>query len=215
MKREDRIRAYQVKQKDRPRLINLSDLAKEEREAKKWSSARRFIKLNSPDAIETITQATKLFQENRGLELSEISRTDEIPSMPHDKWFKYLKLLEESELYSYLKRNLHGENNIAVLVCEEGLLIAYGIAERREAGSFIKIIDVDRYSSRSADFKEAVEISGQNFEVGVGHVLALALIGACPKPIRVQATDSSSKYIFYSLGFLRDDKMGGDDMTME
>ena len=215
MKREDRIRAYQVKHKDRPRFINISDLAKEEREAIKWSSARRFIKLNSPDAIEIITQATKLFQKKYGLEVTVTSSAHDDPEIPQNARFGYGWSYDNLKLHEYLKENRKGGQYTIALVCEEDLLIAYGIAERREAMSIILIIDVEKFSRRSADFKEAVEISGENFEVGVGHVLALALIRACPKPIKVDADNSESQYIFYSLGFHYDDEAVSDYMTME
>ena len=94
------------------------------------------------------------------------------------------------------------------LVWEEDVLVGYGIALSRSDACEIEIIDVDLYSRRQVGFGDEFQLSGQEFQVGVGHIVVCALLRRCPRPIRVDATNSSSRYIFKSLGFVHDAQSG-------
>lgn len=172
------------------------------------SSERRFDALDSREAVESITRATNLFWEARGFEVKATFSAEDIPDMPPDACFKYTRQYGEGSLYACSQRIRNGEKIKMALVCEEGLLIGYRIAVIKDPESEIEIIDVDYYSRREANLKETVLCDGQNFDVGVGHVVTLALMQACPRPIIVDATTTHSRYVFKSLGFVQDAKSG-------
>jgi hypothetical protein len=177
-------------------------------EEEERSSERRFDVLNSREAVETITRAANSFREARGFEVTVTYSAENIPDMPRDACFKYTRQWGEGSLPACSQRINNGEKVTMALVCEEGLLIGYGIAVTRCAESEIEIIDVDYYSRREADLKETVQFGGQSFAVGVGHVVVLALMQACPRPVKVDATTPHSSYVFKSLGFVHDDRSG-------
>ena len=77
----------------------------------------------------------------------------------------------------------------------------------RKSGIEIMTIDVESASRRSADVKSTITITDETFEIGIGHVLVLALIDACRASVlRTNATNPQSRYIFKSLGFTSADE---------
>jgi len=172
------------------------------------SSERRFDVLESHEAVETIMRVANSFREDRGFEVTVTCSAEDIPDIPRDACFKYTRQCEEGSLPDCTQRIRNGEKVTMALVCEEGSLIGYGIAVTRDAETEIEIIDVDYYSRREADLKKTVQFGGQSFDVGVGHVVVLALMKACPRPFKVDATTPHSRYVFKSLGFLHDDRSG-------
>lgn len=99
-------------------------------------------------------------------------------------------------------RHAEGAEPIIVTVTEGNRIIAYGYGFRQvDSPNSISVIDVDLSSRRSSGLQLQVAVGGQDFGVGVGHVLADALITALPVPIEVDATNATSRYIFKSFGF--------------
>jgi len=175
-------------------------------EEEERSSEHRFDALGSPEAVESVTRATKLFRAAHGFDVKVTCSAQEIPDIPRDVCFKYTQPWGEGSLPACSQRIRDGEKITMAQIYEQGLLIGYGIAVTREADSEIEIIDVDYYSRREADLKETLQFAGQSFEVGVGHVVLIALMQACPRPVEVDATTPQSRYIFKSLGFVHDTK---------
>jgi hypothetical protein len=204
MNREQRKRAIQEKNENIRKPVNTFTEAaiRQAFEEKKRSSECRFDVLNSREAVETITRTANSFREARGFWVTVTCSAEDIPDMPQDACFKYTREWGEGSLPDCSQRIRYGEKITMALVCEDGLLIGYGIAVTRDAESEIEIIDVDCYSRRKADLKETVQFGGQSFAVGVGHVLVLALMQACPRPVKVDATTPHSRYVFKSLGFV-------------
>lgn len=191
-----------------PELLTLSEEdLRDALEFMERSSESRLENALSPDLIANFITATRSFRAENGLTVVLTSSAEEIPRIPDDVCFKYSRPHSEGDLPVCTQRIKNGEKIAISLVFEEGLLIGYGIAAIRGADTEIEIIDVDCYSRREADLKKTVELDGQLFHVGVGHVIVDTLLQTCPKPVKVNATSSHSRYIFKSLGF-RDAGLG-------
>jgi len=180
----------------------IRDAFKEEQQ----TSESRFDNIVSPQAIQSIFRATQKFQSREKLQVNVIKRSTEIPKIPHDSNFKYSHPYGNGSLQKCSMRMEKGENIIIALVKEENFLIGYGIASSENGKCKIEIIDVDYYSRRETGLSYKVKISGQSFQVGIGHIVVIALLQKCPRPIRVDATHDSSRYIFKSIGFVHDDR---------
>lgn len=168
------------------------------------SSEHRFESLATPEAVSAIVAATKEFLVQSGLRVMATRKAEEIPMVSGQAEFKYSA--HGSGSLAFQKVRIRGGEDVTVsLVWEEELLIGYGIAAAKKGKCEIEIIDVDCYSRRGAGLAGQVEISGQNFSIGVGHIVTLAMLEACASPFFVDATRSSSRYIFKSLGFVQDD----------
>ena len=121
-----------------------------------------------------------------------------LPELTTDTQFKY------GQEYVEAAAKIPGSRTLRVAtVREAGRLIAYGIAHQRKAGNSIDIIDVDRDSTRSAGIFTLVQCGTVALTVGLGHVIVDALLRASPRPVAVDATNPSSRYIFKSLGFIK------------
>ena len=175
-------------------------------EKKERSSENRFELLASSAAVQSFFKATKEFESRRGLEVNVTKRSEEIPDLPENARFKYSQLGDCNRLQSCSFRIKEGEEITVALVREEGLLIGYGIAVSMNAQCKIEIVDVDQYSRREAGLEDTFQLDNQSFHVGVGHVVVNALLEVCHRPIHVDATNSRSRYIFKSLGFVHDDR---------
>ncbi|MBI4825298.1 MAG: hypothetical protein HY807_02610 [Nitrospirae bacterium] len=176
-------------------------------EEKERSSEHRFDLLASPVAVQTVFKATQDFKSRRSLEVTATKRPEEIPDIPQGTRFQFSRLCGHyGSLKASSNRIKNREDLIVVLVWEEGLLVGYGIAASKNDECEIEIVDVDYYSRRKADLVDTLQLSDQSFQVGVGHVVVNALIKECPRPIHVDATNSSARYIFKSLGFVNEDK---------
>jgi hypothetical protein len=175
-------------------------------EEEERSSEHRFDLLASPAVVQTFSKATRDFKSRRGLEVTVTKRPEEIPDIPRITCFKYSRPGDGASLKACSDRIKHGEDLTVVFVWEEGLLVGYGIAASKNDECEIEIIDVDYYSRRQAGLADTLRLSDQSFQVGVGHVVVYALLNECPRPIHVDATNSSSRYIFKSLGFAHNDK---------
>ena len=176
-------------------------------EQQEHSSECRFELLVSPDTVRSVAQATHAFACKRGLQVTVVKRTEEIPQVSRQTRFKYSYHWDGGggSLSACERRIVDGEDVTVVLVREDDLLIGYGIAGASDRGCKVEIIDVDYCSRREYGLADDLKLSGQHFQIGVGHVIVRALMETCPRPMHVDATNSSSRYIFKSLGFIHDE----------
>jgi hypothetical protein len=198
MKRDLRKRAAT----DRPGEIKWEVISFAELSSGEGCSEDRFERLGSPDAVQLVIAATLRFREKEGLLVTLAKKPSDIPEC-HDAWFKYSPRGGGS-LRACSGRLASGEELVVVLVWEEGEVIGYGIAATKRRWSEVEIIDVDRFSRREAGLAGEVSIGTETFQIGVGHVVVKALSDNCRHPVRVDATHSSSRYVFKSLGFRHD-----------
>jgi hypothetical protein len=168
------------------------------------SSESRFARVVSHDAVLAITNAVRLFVQENEIQAIAIRNPANIPEIPRGSCFKYSDCGEDGELQDCGPRMERGVNLVIALVYEEGMLIGYGIAVKENEVCEIEIIDVDYYSRRECGLFGVLDISGESFQVGVGHVVVQTLLQECPLPIRVDATNGSSRYIFNAFGFRTD-----------
>jgi len=175
-------------------------------EEEEHSSENRFDLIASPDVVQTFSKATIEFQSKHRLKVMVTKLAKEIPDIPQNARFKYSHAGGRGTLSACSSKIEDGEDLTIASVWENDLLIGYGIATIDNGECEIKIIDVDSFSRRSAGLAEMLHISEQSFQIGVGHVVVNSLLGKCSRPIHVDATHSSSRYIFKSLGFIHDSK---------
>ena len=172
------------------------------------SSEMRFDELVSPQAIQSVYQSTQEFQSKENLQVSMTKQSTELPKIPLDFCFKYSHPWDSGSLQACSRRTDNGEDLTVSFVYEEDMLIGYAIAAMKNEECVIEIIDVDLYSRRVAGLAYILQISGQSFQIGVGHLVVYALLQELPRPIHVDSTYSNARYIFKSLGFVHDDLLG-------
>jgi len=161
---------------------------------------------NVNSLISRVFMAAQDLITHKNLEIKIAKRVDEIPYISNETEFKYSYTGDDGCLVECKQRIVEGEDICVALVCEDSLIIGYGIAVTKNKKCKVEIVDVDRYSRRESGLFEIFQFSGQNFQVGVGHVLVKALMDNCQRPIYANATNSSSRYIFKSLGFIHNDR---------
>lgn len=169
----------------------------------KHSSEYRFDAIASSNAVLAITNATQDFELEQDLKVTIAKRAEEIPSISQCTAFKYSPD-DYGSLGACTSRIQNGEDLTVALVWEDDLLIGYGIAVSKNGETEIEIIDVDTYSRRSAGLVKTIQLSGESFQIGVGHVIVNALLKFCFRPIKVDINNQSSEYIFKSFGFVYD-----------
>jgi hypothetical protein len=163
--------------------------------------------LSSEDRLEEISTDTwspDLFRDAArellslgGLKVRLCDQREQMPARTLTTSFKY------NDYDNCLDRIAQGERLLVAVVLEGKELIAYGFAIWRQPVPDIDIIDVDLYSRRSVGLSNRVFINHQEFSVGVGHIVVDALATGIHTTIKVDATTSSSRFIFKSLGFVR------------
>jgi hypothetical protein len=164
------------------------------------TSEQRLLRLpgDSWSPSDFVLQIAQLHEQLK-LTVSSLTHPASLPALSPDTWFKYSGF-DGGSYEAAGEQMAAADTQVRVaVVTREGRIVAYGIARTDLDASEIEIIDVDRDSRRSAGIHKVFEIDGEQFSVGLGHVIAYALIDALPRPIRVDAT--TSQYIFQSLGF--------------
>lgn len=142
-------------------------------------------------------QAAERFRQERGLTVALIRRGDDLPPM-RDRAFKY-------PVYGEIPEEWDDGNDVVVaVVLARNRLVGYATAVPGE----IKIVDVHREFLRSSGVQLPIEVAGQSFAVGIGHVLVSKLIGSLDPPLTVDATTPPSRFIFKSLGFRHRESTG-------
>ncbi len=170
------------------------------RQAERDRSEQRFERLADTVAVESVLRATRDFQKENGLRVTFVTDPEDIPADLKGKRFKYTQAWGGA-LARCRIRLIDGESVEVVLVRRDGTMIGYGVASRTSESTEIEIIDVDYSSRRRPGLAKDFKIGDKGFQVGVGHVVAAALIERCACPIRVDATTGASRYVFKSLGF--------------
>lgn len=170
------------------------------------TSENRFEALASPELIRIFNDGTRRFQSQHSLSVQVTKKANEIPNVSPKAIFKYSHHGSERGLEVCSDRITAGEDLVIALVWKGEILIGYGIAIIRENECEILIIDVDDKFKRKTGLTEKINFAGEIFQLGVGHVIVKSLIEKCPRPITVDSTTDSSRYIFKSLGFVAENE---------
>lgn len=152
------------------------------------------------ELLNQIAEATRSFAADKGLDARVSSNPESIPRLSDETCFKYSRGVGGT-LGDCRERIAAGEDLTIASVREDDMVIAYGIAIRKESVTEVEILDVDLYSRRSSGLSVTHQFSGEEFHIGVGHVALMALLEVCERPLTVDATHSSSRYVFKCFGF--------------
>lgn len=193
---EQRRDAIQRKPKGSPRILSGDDHLKLAKPANATSEQRLEALLAGSWSPQLFLNALRDFLPSERFSVSLVGSGGTLPELHPDGSFKYLPSYPEAR-----SRIEAGEEVRVSVVQEEGWVIGFGIADKDDGTWQIGQISVDRSSSRSAGLQRTLSVAGEEFTVGVGHVIVETLIAAVPRPIIVDATNSPSRYIFKSLGF--------------
>lgn len=150
--------------------------------------------------LDVIAEAAERFASDKGLSVSIFSNPEDVPRLSDETCFKYSRGVGGT-LGDCRERIAAGEDLTIASVREDDMVIAYGIAIRKESVTEVEILDVDLYSRRSSGLSVTHQFSGEEFHIGVGHVALKALLEVCERPLTVDATQSSSRYVFKCFGF--------------
>ncbi len=162
-------------------------------------SEHKFERLsNSQQAVSLIIETTRQFQTEKGLTVEIINGGASSKPLTR-RYFTY------HAFESAVERINLGEAVTLIAVENMESIIGYAIVSKDGDESNIDIIDVDDRFKRSKDFAKSLQVDELNFSVGVGQLLVLAALSHCPAPFRVDATHSTSRYVFKSLGFRADE----------
>ncbi|MHB0958768.1 MAG: hypothetical protein ACYC0X_15515 [Pirellulaceae bacterium] len=164
------------------------------------SSETRLECLVTLELLNQIAAATRSFAADKGLDVRVSRNLKDIPRLSEETCFKYSHGVGGT-LGHCRERIAAGEHLTIASVREDDMVIAYGIATRKEDVTEVDILDVDLYSRRSSGLSVTHHFSGEEFQIGVGHVALMALLEVCERPLTVDATHSSSRYIFKCFGF--------------
>jgi hypothetical protein len=206
MRQDDRRRKYEIaNQASSPEPSSIDIYI--ESLMKNPSSEHRIENIASGE-VSNFHAETSTFESEKNLKVVLVNMCDEIPKISEQTDFKYSVDGLSNILSESVSAMKGGEKLIIALVKEEELIIGYGTARLEDNGSEIEIIDVDTYSRRKNGLVHPIQVSGKEFQIGIGHVIVKKLIDECIKPIKVDATNSQSRYIFKSLGFVHDDETG-------
>ncbi len=88
------------------------------------------------------------------------------------------------------------------VVTEASQVIGFGIASHGPSESVFEFLQVEKFSLRRCGLRLEIAIEGGTFSVGIGHLIVARLADVVMKPIRVNAENPESEYIFRSLGFV-------------
>jgi len=170
-------------------------------ESRQKTSEARLSKILDPKkAAEVFAKEAAVFARDYGLETVIATSKNSIPDFDDDVCFQYINAVED-----YGSRLDDGDDAVAVFIKEEDRVIAFGTANKEDHETEIDVIEVEINSTRRAGLSKKIEIENLSFEIGVGHLVVLRLLESCRTPIRTDATNEESRYIFKSLGFVHDE----------
>lgn len=148
----------------------------------------------SPDVFEA---GIKELQRRASLSGTVLRAGEALPNLTPETEFKYRGSYLECE-----ERARDGEELLVAVVAEGVHVIGFGIARLEPAAATtVETIDVDESSSRFAGLEVALSIGGEEFTVGVAHLVVLLFLDQIEGTMEVDATNESSRYVFKSLGF--------------
>jgi hypothetical protein len=150
-------------------------------------------------AVRTVIAAAREFGTSCGAEVIVLTAGDDVAPLKAGAGFRYA-----DQYQPFVDALRQGEEVTVVTMTRNGNVIAYGFGELpTKDGVEIMTIDVEAASRRSADVKTSIQINDETFEIGIGHVLALALIDSIQASVvLVNATTAQARYIFKALGFV-------------
>lgn len=193
---EERRRETGTAKSGSPRCITFADLASLPRRV---TSEQRLERL-PPESRNVQLFRDKLLelQQVANLETRLVSSADQLPDLGSDTIHKY------GDCYVDCRDRLTaGENLLISVIIEGSRVIGFAIAALTGDGSAtIEIVDVDRSSGRSSELETELKVQNERFTVGVAHVLIDLIVSEIHGTLLVDATTSSSRYIFKSLGFV-------------
>jgi hypothetical protein len=142
-------------------------------------------------------KATEL-QDNAKLEVRVVDDASQLPELGSEREFRY----DYCSYAACLKRQQAGEKLFVPLALKDGQVVGYAITALIPDGSGeIEILEVAESSRRESGLKVDLIVQNETFSVGVAHVLVVELLRTFHGEVRVDATNSPSRYVFKSLGF--------------
>lgn len=161
------------------------------------SSEERLLALSPASwTAEAFSAAAAQLEAGANIEVSILTGNDNIPPLELEMQYKYW-----GEYAAISDRAGSGEEISIAIARDERHIIGFGIASRINSGHKFEILDVVAWSRRSDGLKQSLNIQGEEFSVGVGHVIVARLVGGLSRPVVVDAANDESRYIFRSLGF--------------
>jgi hypothetical protein len=143
-------------------------------------------------------KATEL-QQSANLEVRVVSDASQLPRLDPEIGFSYAYC----SYAGCLARQQAGWRFLVPLALKEGQVVGYAItALEADDSAEIEILDVAESSRRGTGLKMDLIVQDETFSVGVAHVLVAALLRTFLGELSVDATNSPSRYVFKSLGFV-------------
>lgn len=154
-------------------------------------------------AVKAVVQAAKEFSTELGVLVRVPTAEDGIGALNPESEFRY-----SDQFQPFTEALGNGEKVTIATVVQTSEIIAFGFGEVPSKNIVeIMTIDVATASRRSAGVKSSIKINGESFEIGIAHVLVLALIESIDAEIiHTNATTAPARYIFKSLGFVSTDE---------
>lgn len=167
------------------------------------SSEERLEKLSSESwSPQSFVQKATELQNSAKLEVQVVSDASQLPELGElaaRREFRY----DQCSYADCLRRQQDGWRLLVSFALKEGQVVGYAIAAlEADDSAEIEIIDVAESYQRSSGLKVDLIVQNETFSVGVAHVLVVAFLHTLPGKLRVDATGSSSRYVFKSLGFV-------------
>ena len=169
-------------------------------ENRKNCSLNRLSKLKIDESeINRFRQETIEFSKKHGLRVSNDYSAMPKSLVEHDE-FKYCQ-----EFSNIHQRIQEGENvELYYINNEEFGIVAFAIVRHESEFSLVEIFNVHPNFRRSGihNICQTIQIRNENFTIGMGHVLAHEITARIDRPIGLNVTTSSIKYVFMSLGYI-------------
>jgi len=151
-------------------------------------------------AVERFREKANELKRDANLQTRLITDAGQLPALASDTRYNYAHCFDECR-----QQLTDGEGLLIAVVIEESLVIGFGIVVKGKTNAAeIEIIDVDEFSRRSSGPQTTRQLLGQEFTIGVGHILVDLISAELRCAIRVDATTSGSRYVFKSLAFTRE-----------
>lgn len=176
-------------------LDEYADLAEHE------SSEERLEKLSPENRSPRLfSQRAAELRRSAELEVQVVSDASQLPELGElaaRREFRY----DNCSYADCLRRQQEGWRFLVSLALKQEQVVGYAIAALADDSVEIEIIDVAESYQRSSGLKVDLKLQNETFSVGVGHVLVVTLLHTFHGKVTVDATSSSSRYVFKSLGF--------------
>ena len=162
-------------------------------------SQERLAKIKNKEAFfDTVKNNLQTLKREKKL---KVIISTKLKDFPEDKNFKskFKYMYSWDEIKEKIQK---GKKIYFSLILKESMVIGWGYAIFLYKKWDIKIIDVDLASRRMSGIYKEFSINGEEFQVGVGHLIVYDLIKKLRGAIITDANNGNSQYIFKSLGFI-------------